>query len=172
MARQLFYSRPQVARLCGVRPRTVIRWEGVFLTKLKDPSDPSGRRVMYEGTEVENLLRRRYRHENDSAHATKRQRKRRRAPAKKSEKAGNAAKRRAPVSRDRAAERPAAPSQSEPARESSKTGPPSSQRRARDEADRALERWNREIDERKRRWDEEHPEEAPPKVPDNKKTRR
>ncbi len=171
MARQLFYSRSQVARLCGVSIRTVIRWEGEFLTKLKDPSDPSGRRVLYEGTEVENLLRRRYRHESDAAHATVRQRKRRKGPAKKSASAGNA-KRGAPVSRPRVAEPLAPPDADSGARESGKAGPPSSQRRARDEADRALERWDREIDERKRRWDEEHPDEAPPKAPDSKKTRR
>ena len=172
MARQLFYSRAQVARLCGVKPRTVIRWEGVFLTKLKDPSDPSGRRVMYEGTEVENLLRRRYRHESDPAHATARQRKRRKKAPKKSDDGGNA-KRRAPVPRAKLAEPPPAPPAPEAARESGNAGPPSSRSRLRDEADRALERWDREIDERKRRWEEEHPDETPPAaVPDSKKTKR
>ena len=141
------------------------------MTKLKDPSDPSGRRVMYEGTEVENLLRRRYRHESDPAHATVRQRKRRSKPAKKSETSGNA-KRGAPVSRAKVAKRPPVPPNPDPARETGKAEPPSSQRLVRDEADRALERWDREIDERKRRWDEEHPDEEPPAVPDSKKTRR
>ena len=59
--RRAFYTRKQAARYCGVCIRSVIRWEGVHLTRLHDPRAKSGRGVMYEGGELERWARRRVR---------------------------------------------------------------------------------------------------------------
>jgi hypothetical protein len=58
-SRRTFYTRQEAARLCRRSQWTLIRWEKEgLLTKLSDPSDPSGRHVQYAGPEVEALARR------------------------------------------------------------------------------------------------------------------
>jgi hypothetical protein len=66
--RRTFYTRQEAARLCHRSQWTLIRWEKEgLLTKLSDPSDPSGRYVRYAGPEVEALARRLRRLEEDGA---------------------------------------------------------------------------------------------------------
>jgi hypothetical protein len=66
--RRTFYTRQEAARLCRRSQWTLIRWEKEgLLTKLSDPSDPSGRHVRYAGPEVEALARRLRRLEEDGA---------------------------------------------------------------------------------------------------------
>ena len=61
-----FYARREAADLFHRHPRTLVRWEGEgLLTALRDPTDPSGRRVLYAAAEVDNLLRRQRRLEDD-----------------------------------------------------------------------------------------------------------
>ena len=55
----MYYTRREAAKLCRRSKRTMFRWEADGrLTKLPDPSDPSGRRVRFAGPEVEALARR------------------------------------------------------------------------------------------------------------------
>jgi hypothetical protein len=146
--RRLFYTRQEVAEYCGVNLRSVIRWEGVHLTKLHDPDDP--RRVVYEGTEVESWERTRRRRDSGTHRIRRRGIPRRpisEARALAIMAAGEAAK---------AEKRPMiAKTLTAPSGAPGPTTPP-----PRDESDDALERWEREIDERKRRWQAEHPEES------------
>jgi hypothetical protein len=66
--RRSLYTREDAARICGRSLRTIIRWEEEgLLTRLYDPSDPSGRRVRYAGAEVDALARRQRRLANDDA---------------------------------------------------------------------------------------------------------
>jgi hypothetical protein len=154
--RRLFYTRQEVADYCDVNLRSVIRWEGVHLTKLRDPYDP--RRVVYEGTEVESWERARRRRDSGThrirRHGTVRR------PISEARALAIAA---AGAAAARAEERPViGKTQSAPIGST----PPASPRSP-EEADDALERWEREIDERKRRWEAEHgigvEEENPPR---------
>ena len=65
--RRSFYTREDAARLCRRSLRTIIRWEEEegLLTRLSDPSDPTGRLVRYAGAEVEALARRLRRLQDD-----------------------------------------------------------------------------------------------------------
>jgi hypothetical protein len=48
-------------QILGVTDRTLLRWKGKKLHPWPDPDDPSGRRLLYDKSEVDNLARRRQR---------------------------------------------------------------------------------------------------------------
>jgi hypothetical protein len=52
------YTREETAKILGITERTVIRWQGTKLTPLRDPDDPTQRRVFYDRTQVDSLARR------------------------------------------------------------------------------------------------------------------
>ena len=159
--RRAFYTRLQVMRYFHVTMRTVIRWEGVHLTKLRDPNDPTGRGVIYEGTEVESWARLRARRgsgtyrigdvsDEESGVAA--------APVQPRNQSAKPGKTRAALDRRIAArareereEREQSSRDDETAKESKGSSRPQVA------PDDELERWNRQIDERKRRWEAEHP---------------
>lgn len=52
-------SQKEAARRCDVDERTIRRWRGRYLTPVPDPSDPSGRRKIYDSDEVSRVVTRR-----------------------------------------------------------------------------------------------------------------
>jgi predicted DNA-binding transcriptional regulator AlpA len=146
--RRQFYTREQICAFCGVSERQVFRWEEQGrLTKLPDPTDPSGRRVRFDGRQVESWERQRQRRAKNPP--------KRRRPAMKKARAASAPH---TVPRPHPNPHAEAPNRDFAPGGRAMTSP-------RDKADEEMDRWIREIDERKRRWEAEHPEESEPVPP-------
>ena len=175
-----FYGRREAADLFHRHPRTLVRWEGEgLLTALRDPTDPSGRRVLYAAAEVDNLLRRQRRLEDDEGGggpegaaapaAPPRKSSRPKVPRLRSRARKPGATIEARIARaplapmplprlDRATRQPdpfPPPSPTEPGL-APKPGPVK---------DMELERWRHEIDERRRRWEIAQEQAKPPEEP-------
>ena len=183
-----FYARREAADLFHRHPRTLVRWEGEgLLTALRDPTDPSGRRVLYAAAEVDNLLRRQRRLEDDEGGAgpvggagpegaaapssPPRKSSRPKVPRLRSRARKPGATIEARIARAPLAPMPL-PRLDRAARQGDPPRPPPSPEpgpapKAGPVKDVELERWRDEIDDRRRRWEIAHhhaelPDEPPP----------
>jgi hypothetical protein len=162
------YTRPEVAALLGVTERSLVRWhqEGKHFHPWRDPSDPSGRRWLYDRNEVDNYYRRRKRRGSGSYRIEDDRDEPDREPSPTEAKSPDSMRTRLDrmlreigklVGSERAAGT-AAEKAKTPKTPSEEKGPSEPEGRARepDATDRELERWTRDVDERKRLWEEAH----------------